>query len=102
MIHKKNLKYKFYGLEFKQEKYFILSLIASLNLLLILFLHSESFLLFLHFYFMNIRAISRFNVVFILLALIFFGIIFDELINQKKIFKKTIFTKIIIILQQLL
>ena len=98
MIHKKNLKYKFYGLEFKQEKYFILSLIASLNLLLILFLHSESFLLFLHFYFMNIRAISRFNVVFILLALIFFGIIFDELINQKKIFKKTIFTKIIIIL----
>jgi hypothetical protein len=96
LIHKKDLKYKFYGLEFKQEKYYILSVIASLNLLLILFLHSESFLLFLHFYFMGIRAISRFNVIFIFLSLVFFGIIFDELIAQKKIFKKTIFTKIII------
>jgi hypothetical protein len=45
---------------------------------------------------MGIRAISRFNVIFIFLSLVFFGIIFDELIAQKKIFKKTIFTKIII------
>jgi hypothetical protein len=51
LIQQKDPKYKFYGLEFKQEKYYILSVIASLNLLLILFLHSESFLLFLHFYF---------------------------------------------------
>jgi hypothetical protein len=98
LIHKKDPKYKFYGLEFKEEKYYILSVIASLNLLLILFLHSESFLLFLHFFFMGIRAISRFNIVFIFFSLVFFGIIFDEIIAQKKIFKKTIFTKIIIMI----
>ncbi len=98
LIHKKDPEYKFYGLEFKEEKYYILSVIASLNLLLILFLHSESFLLFLHFFFMGIRAISRFNIVFIFFSLVFFGIIFDEIITQKKIFKKTIFTKIIIMI----
>lgn len=96
LIYKKDHKYKFYGLEFKQEKYYILSIIASFNLVLIIFLHSESFYLFLHYYFSNIRGVARLNVVFIFLALVFFGIIFDELISQRKIFKKTIFTKIII------
>ena len=98
LIYQKVQKYKFYGLNFSQEKYYILSFVASFNLLLILFLHSESFYLFLHFYFSSIRGIARLNIVFIFLALIFFGVIFDELIAQKKIFKKTIFTKIMIVI----
>ena len=98
LINQKVQKYKFYGLNFSQEKYSILTILASLNLMLILFLHSESFYLFLHFYFSNIRGIARLNVVFIFLALVFFGIIFDELITQNKIFKKTIFTKIMIVI----
>jgi len=98
LIYQKVQKYKFYGLNFSQEKYYVLSFVASFNLLLILFLHSESFYLFLHYYFTNIRGIARLNIVFIFLALIFFGVIFDELIAQKKIFKKTIFTKIMIVI----
>ena len=98
LIYQKVQKYKFYGLNFSQEKYYVLSFVASFNLLLILFLHSESFYLFLHFYFSSIRGIARLNIVFIFLALIFFGVIFDELIAQKKIFKKTIFTKIMIVI----
>ena len=98
LIYQKVQKYKFYGLNFSQEKYYVLSFVASFNLLLILFLHSESFYLFLHFYFSSIRGVARLNIVFIFLALIFFGVIFDELIAQKKIFKKTIFTKIMIVI----
>ena len=97
-IFRKDNKFKFYGLEFKEEKYYILTSLAIFNLLLILFLHSESFNLFLHYFFTNIRAISRLNIVFIFLALVFFGIIFDEIISQKKIFKNTYFTKIFIII----
>jgi hypothetical protein len=96
LIHKKDLKYKFYGLEFTKEKYYILSVLASLNLLLTVFFCSGGFYLFLHFYFSQIRATARLNVIFIFLALTFFGIIFDQLISQKKIFKKTIFIKIFI------
>ncbi len=97
LIHKQDLKYKFYGLEFTKEKYYILSVLASLNMLLTLFFCSGGFYLFLHFYFSQIRATARLNVIFIFLALTFFGIIFDQLISQKKIFKKTIFTKFFII-----
>jgi hypothetical protein len=98
LIHKNNLKYRFYGLEFTKEKYYVLSVLASLNLLLIVFFCSGGFYLFLHFYFSQIRATARLNVIFIFLALTFFGIIFDQLISQKKIFKKTIFTKIFIVI----
>lgn len=97
-IHKKDLEYKFYGLEFTKEKYYVLNVVAVLNLLLIVFFCSGGFYLFLHFYFSQIRATARLNVIFIFLALTFFGIIFDQLIAQKKIFKKTIFTKIFIII----
>ena len=96
LIHKNTLKYRFYGLEFTKEKYYVLSVLASLNLLLVVFFCSGGFYLFLHFYFSQIRATARLNVIFIFLALTFFGIIFDQLISQKKIFKKTIFTKIFI------
>jgi len=98
LIHKNTLKYRFYGLEFTKEKYYVLSVLASLNLLLIVFFCSGGFYLFLHFYFSQIRATARLNVIFIFLALTFFGIIFDQLISQKKIFKKTILTKIFIII----
>ena len=97
LIHKNTLKYRFYGLEFTKEKYHVLSVLASLNLLMIVFFCS-GFYLFLHFYFAQIRATARLNVIFIFLALTFFGIIFDQLISQKKMFKKTIFTKIFIII----
>ena len=98
LIHKNDLKYRFYGLEFTKEKYYVLSVLASLNLLMIVFFCSGGFYLFLHYYFSQIRATARLNVIFIFLALTFFGIIFDQLISQKKIFKKTIFTKIFIII----
>ena len=98
LIHKNDLKYRFYGLEFTKEKYYVLSVLAILNLLMIVFFCSGGFYLFLHFYFPQIRATARLNVIFIFLALTFFGIIFDQLISQKKIFKKTIFTKIFIII----
>ena len=98
LIHKNTLKYRFYGLEFTKEKYYVLSVLASLNLLMIVFFCSGGFYLFLHYYFSQIRATARLNVIFIFLALTFFGIIFDQLISQKKIFKKTIFTKIFIII----
>lgn len=98
LIHRNNLKYRFYGLEFTKEKYYVLSVLASLNLLLIVFFCSGGFYLFLHFYFAQIRATGRLNVIFIFLALTFFGIIFDQLISQKKIFKKIIFTKIFIVI----
>jgi hypothetical protein len=98
LIHKNDLKYRFYGLEFTKEKYYTLSVLASLNLLMIVFFCSGGFYLFLHFYFSQIRATARLNVIFIFLALTFFGIIFDQLISQKKIFKKTIFIKIFIII----
>jgi hypothetical protein len=97
LIHKNDLKYRFYGLEFTKEKYYVLSVLASLNLLMIVFFCS-GFYLFLHFYFSQVRATARLNVIFIFLALTFFGIIFDQLISQKKIFKKTIFTKIFIVI----
>jgi len=98
LIHKNTLKYRFYGLELTKEKYYVLSILASLNLLLVVFFCSGGFYLFLHFYFSQIRATARLNVIFIFLALTFFGIIFDQLISQKKIFKKTIFTKIFTII----
>ena len=98
LIHQKVLKYKFYGLEFSKEKYYILNLLAIINLTFVLFINSESFCLFLHFYFSNIRAVARLNIVLIFLALVFFGIIFDEVIAQRKIFKKIIFTKISIVI----
>jgi len=98
LIHKNTLKYRFYGLELTKEKYYVLSVLASLNLLIIVFFCSGGFYLFLHFYFSQIRATARLNVIFIFLALTFFGIIFDQLISQKKIFKKTIFTKIFTII----
>lgn len=98
LIHKNDSRYKFYGLEFTKEKYYTLSVLASLNLLLMVFFCSNGFYLFLHFYFSQIRATARLNVIFIFLALTFFGIIFDQLISQEKIFKKTIFTKIFIII----
>jgi hypothetical protein len=96
LIHQNDLRYKFYGLEFTKEKYYVLNVLASLNLLLIVFFCSGGFYLFLHFYFSQIRATARLNVIFIFLALTFFGIIFDQLIAQKKIFKKIIFIKIFI------
>ncbi len=97
-MHQNDLRYKFYGLEFTKEKYYVLNVLASLNLLLIVFFCSGGFYLFLHFYFSQIRATARLNVIFIFLALTFFGIIFDQVIAQKKIFKKIIFIKIFIII----
>ena len=98
LVYKKDPKYRFYGIEFSKEKYYILGLIASLNLVFALFFSTESFYLFLQYFFANIRGLIRLNVVFTFLALTFFGIIFDELIAQKKIFKNTIFTKVLIII----
>ena len=98
LIHQKDLRYKFCGLEFTKERYYVLNVLAGLNLLLIVFFCSGGFYLFVHFYFSQIRATARLNVIFIFLALTFFGIIFDQVIAQKKIFKKTIFIKIFIII----
>ena len=97
-----NYKNKFLSLNFTDEKYRILVFISGLNLLAILFFQSEGFHAFLNLFFTNIRSLARFNIIFILLSYLLFGLLFDEIIKQKKFFNKNVITKFLIIIISIL
>ncbi|MBM3590395.1 MAG: hypothetical protein FJX30_03345 [Alphaproteobacteria bacterium] len=95
-------KNKFLSLNFTDEKYRILVFISGLNLIAILFFQSESFHAFLNLFFTNIRSLARFNILFIFLSYLLFGLLFDEIIKQKKFFNKNVVTKFLIIIISIL
>lgn len=89
---------KFYGIKFSSSRYNILSFVASLNLLLILYFISEGFNGFVSFYFSIVRGIGRLNIIFIFLALLFFGLLADQLIEKIKKPKNVFYAYLFLIL----
>ncbi|MFZ9180603.1 MAG: hypothetical protein ACO201_01880 [Rickettsiales bacterium] len=97
--YNRNEKYfKFLGAEFTKNRTELLKFFAVIALLTFLYFSSGGFYRITHLLYSQFRVICRFNIIFTLLGLIFWGIYFDQLIEQQKNKSKQYVLKIMVML----
>ncbi|MFM7702172.1 MAG: hypothetical protein ACKO6C_01755, partial [Alphaproteobacteria bacterium] len=86
----------FLGVKFTPNRLDLLKFFSVIALLTFLYFSSGGFYRITHFFYSQFRGICRFNLIFTLLGLIFWGIYFDQLIEQQKQRKKQLILKILV------
>jgi len=88
--------FQFFGAKFTPNRLDLLKFLSIIALLTFLYFSSGGFYRITHFFYSQFRAVCRFNIIFTLLGLIFWGIYFDQLIEQQKHKKKQLISKILV------
>lgn len=88
--------FKFLGANFTKNRVDFLKFFGLVAILTFLYFSSGGFYRLTHLIYSQFRVVCRFNIIFTLLGLIFWGIYFDQLIEQQKHQKNRLILKILV------
>lgn len=92
-----NKKYfQFFQAKFTPNRLDLLKFFSVIALLTFLYFSAGGFYRITHLFYSQFRAVCRFNIIFTLLGLIFWGIYFDQLIEQQKQKNRQLILKILV------